>query len=113
MAHLCGIFIDFAFIFVVQEKVSKVLKTIITILMGCYTLAFIFWLIFAHVIRFRHSGKVCSGDYLPEGSPENELGYAQVLGKYVLNIIIVMWALNCAIAITNVVTTILFKKKVE
>ena len=73
--HLAGILGDGAMVFRVKSKNSNFR---IFALAACtiYSLAFVAWLIWIHVLRYRQIGKVCSGYYLDSSGRYAQDGYA-------------------------------------
>ena len=74
--HLAGIFGDGSMAARVYVKKTEWFRTLALILVSLYTLAWLGWLITLLVLRYRHTGQVCSGYYLNDndGTPVN--GYA-------------------------------------
>ena len=83
--HLMGIFGDASMAARVYVKETNWFRTSALVLVSIYTLLWVGWLIATLVVRYRHTGKVCSGSYLSDseqtGSPI--LGYAIVQGQVV------------------------------
>ena len=78
------------------------------IAVSIYTLLWLGWLIYLHVIVFNHEGKVCSGHYLTDDLKDLEVipGYAIVQGKVLKNLIIGIWCANGAIILLTVIASI-------
>ena len=63
--HLAGFFADSSMAIRVYAK-NKVFRLFAIILVSFYTAFWLAWLIWAHVIRFRFIGRVCSGAFLED-----------------------------------------------
>ena len=56
-----------------------------------------------HVMRFSHTGRVCSGDFLPEGtSDEDAQGYMIATGNFFMTYIVIGWIVVPAMLIVMV-----------
>lgn len=79
------------------------------IIVSIYTLLWLGWLIYLHIIVFNHDGKVCRGEYLPDvdtedGNPID--GYAIRQGLVLKNIIIGIWCANGFIVVLAVIASV-------
>ena len=62
-----------------------------------------FVFIAVHVMRLSHTGRVCSGDYLPEGASDQEVqGYMIATGNFFMTYIILGWIMVPALLIIMV-----------
>ena len=68
---------------------------------GIYCVLYVIWLIWVQTLRFRKSGRICSGAYLD--SDEVTDMYAVKQGKVLLGIIIGVYVANITITILAIV----------
>mmetsp|Transcript_34959 Transcript_34959/g.45998 ORF Transcript_34959/g.45998 Transcript_34959/m.45998 type:complete len:189 (+) Transcript_34959:30-596(+) len=62
-----------------------------------------FVFIAVHVMRLSHTGKVCSGDYLPSGASDEDVeGYMIATGSFFMTYIIIGWIMVPAMLIIMV-----------
>ena len=66
VVHFLGIIGDTSFAARVYIKKTNWFRLAALIAVSIYTLLWIGWLIYLHVVVFNHAGKVCSGHYLPD-----------------------------------------------
>lgn len=77
-----GVIGDSAMAVRVYVKRNQCYRTTALILVSIYTLVWVAWIISALVVRYRHVGKVCAGDFL-ESKPEALDGYAIKQGSII------------------------------
>ena len=76
--------------------ISAYFERIMRILAYCVFIA-------VHVMRFSHTGRVCSGDYLPEGATDEEVqGYMIATGNFFMTYIVLGWVMVPALLVTVV-----------
>ena len=61
--HLFGMIADTLMVLRVKNT-NKAFGIVSLAAVSLYTLSFFAWVIFIHIVRFDHNGKVCSGHYL-------------------------------------------------
>ena len=66
VVHLLGIFADSSMAARVYVKKTIWFRTFALVFVSIYTLMWLAWLISLIVVRYKHTGKVCSGDYLSD-----------------------------------------------
>ena len=105
--HVLGILGDSSFAIRIFVKKTQWFRLGALILVSIYSLLWLGWLIWLHVIVFNHNGKVCKGSYLPESEQDKpKINYAIQQGQILTNIIIGIWCSNVAIAILSVIAGI-------
>ena len=75
----------------------------------------IMWFVFAQIFRWGQPGKVCSGDYLPEGYPEAEArsNYLTSEGLFIKAILIILYSVAGLSALTVCVSVFILAQKVS
>ena len=68
--HVLGILGDSSFAIRIFVKKTQWFRLGALILVSIYSLLWLGWLIWLHVIVFNHNGKVCKGSYLPESEQD-------------------------------------------
>ena len=68
--HILGIFGDSGFAARVYIKKTQWYRLASLILCSLYSLLWLGWLIWLHIIVFNHNGRVCSGHYLPDSETD-------------------------------------------
>ena len=103
--HLLGIVGDASFAARVYVKKVQWFRLAALIACSLYTILWLAWLIWLHVVVFNHDGRVCSGAYLPDDKDIGDAlpGYALHQGLMLRNIIIGIWCSNVFIAIMAVI----------
>ena len=76
-----------------------------------YTLCYLVWLIWIQVIRFRKSGRICSGAYLDDEEVRDM--YAIRQGKVILWLIIGVYIANVFITICAAIAGIIASKAIK
>ena len=76
-----------------------------------YTLCYVVWLIWIQVVRFRKSGRICSGAYLDNKEVTDM--YAIKQGEVLLWLIIGVYIANCFITICAIIAGIIASKAIE
>ena len=76
VTHLLGIIGDGSFAARIYVKNTPWFRLAALIAVSLYTILWLGWLIWLHVVVFNHEGKVCSGYYLPEEARIPQPGYA-------------------------------------
>jgi len=104
-----GIIGDSCFAARVYVKKTAWFRLAALIIVSIYTLLWLGWLIYLHIIVFNHDGKVCRGEYLPDvdtedGNPID--GYAIRQGLVLKNIIIGIWCANGFIVVLAVIASV-------
>ena len=102
MVHFLGILGDSSFAIRVYVTKTQWYRLASLILVSFYTLLWLGWLIWLHVVVFTHGGKVCKGSYLSD-EPEVQAGYAIQQGQILTNILIGVWCANGAIAVLSII----------
>ena len=75
--HVLGILGDSSFAIRIFVKKTQWFRLGALILVSIYSLLWLGWLIWLHVIVFNHNGKVCKGSYLPESEQDKpKINYA-------------------------------------
>jgi len=76
IVHILGVFGDSSFAARVYVKKTQWFRLGSLILVSLYTILWLGWLIWLHIVVFNHEGKVCSGSYLPDSEQIVQQGYA-------------------------------------
>ena len=110
IVHILGIAGDSSFAARVYVKKTQWFRLAALIAVSLYTILWLGWLIWLHIVVFNHKGRVCSGSYLSDSKTDGVdyiPGYAIQQGRVLTNIIIGVWCANGAIAILNVIATVI------
>ena len=75
MVHALGILGDSSFAIRVYVKKTQWYRLASLILVSFYSILWLGWLIWLHIVVFNHEGKVCKGSYL-ENAEQPQLTYA-------------------------------------
>ena len=70
---------------------------------------FVMLFVFMNMWRFSHSGKVCSGEYLPDKSVANEDVYLIKEGRFLKIVILLVYTVMALALITIFITVCLMK----
>ncbi len=77
MVHILGIIGDGSFAARIYVKKTRWFRSAALIAVSLYSILFIGWLVFLHIVVFSHESEVCSGKYLDKDSLiEPTPGYA-------------------------------------
>ena len=75
--HLSGFIINSLFgVQIYKREEAKPNNSILLCIVGTYTFVWVMWVVSLIVVRFKEFGRICSGDYLPEGEKGVKAGYA-------------------------------------
>ena len=109
--HLLGIFGDSSFAARVYIKNTAWYRLASMILVSLYSLLWMGWLIWLHVVVFNHNGNVCRGHYLSDEERASVTtatipSYALRQGQVLKNMVIGIWCANIFIALASVVVAV-------
>ena len=103
IVHIIGILGDGSFAARVYVKKTQWFRYGALILVSFYSIFWLGWLIWLHIVVYNHEGKVCSGQYLPDSDRIVQSGYAIQQGRILQNIIIGIWCANGGIVVLSII----------
>ena len=118
IVHILGVIGDSSYAARIYIKKTQWFRLASLIIVSLYSILWLGWLIWLHIVVFNHVGKVCSGHYLPESDRFVQDNYAIRQGQVLKNIVIGIWCANGGIVLLSVIARIigaryLNKKRVE
>ena len=108
IVHFLGILGDSSFAARVYVKKHNCYRLTSLILVSLYTILWLGWLIWLHVVVFNHEGKVCAGAYLEDSDGVIALdGYAIKQASVLKSLIIAIWCINGGITVLSIIAGII------